>query len=180
MRPTSQSASGPDGQSSHTCLEVSKQLCWGPGERSVLGVLPDLELSLPEGGQVRERTDVTMALPKAMLAPVRQSSIQSHNLTPSSPCSASQIRPWKSGSMWSSQPVAYSPPYTPSKATSHLQFRILGHLFRVNTRMLLFISFLLKQIKIILSDSNIHARSQEAGLKHVCTSGIKQSHMWPL
>lgn len=152
----------------------------GPGERSVLGVLPDLELSLPEGGQARERTDVTMALPKAMLAPVRQSSNQSHNLTPSSPCSASQIRPWKSGSMWSSQPVAYSPPYTPSKATSHLQFRILGHLFRVNTRMLLFISFLLEQIKIILSDSNIHASSQEAGLKHVCTSGPKQSHMWPL
>lgn len=114
MRPTSQSASGPDGQTSHTCLEVSKQLCWGPGERSVLGVLPDLELSLPEGGQARERTDVTMALPKAMLAPVRQSSIQSHNLTPSSPCSASQIRPWKSGSMWSSQPACclLTPIYT--------------------------------------------------------------------
>lgn len=83
-RPTSQSASGPDGQTSHTCLEVSKQLCWGPGERSVLGALPDLELSLPEGGQARERTDVTRALPKAMLAPERQSSNQRHNLTPSS------------------------------------------------------------------------------------------------
>lgn len=169
MRPTSQSASGPDGQTSHTCLEVSKQLCWGPGERSVLGVLPDLELNLPEGGQARERTDVTMALPKATLAPVRQSSNQSHSLIPSSPCSVSQIRPWRSGSMWSSKPVAYSAPQTPSEAASHLQFRILGHLFRVNTRMLLFISFLLEQIKIILSDSNIHSSSQEAGLKHVCT-----------
>lgn len=110
MRPTSQSASGPDGQTSRTCLEVSKQLCWGPGERSVLGVLPDLELSLPEGGQARGRTDVTTALPKAMLAPVRPSSNQSRNSTPSSPRSASQIRAWKSGSMWGSQPAAYSTP----------------------------------------------------------------------
>lgn len=140
-RPIAQSASGPDGQTSHTCLKVSKQLCWGPGERSVLGVLPDVELSLPEGGQATGRTDVTVALPKAMLAPVRPSSNQSHNSTPSSPRSASQIRAWKSGSKWGLQPVAYSPPPTPSMATSHLQFRISGHPFRISTRMLLPIPF---------------------------------------
>lgn len=53
MRPSAQSASDPDGQTSRTCLEVSKRLCWGPGERTVLGVLPDLELSLREGSQAR-------------------------------------------------------------------------------------------------------------------------------
>lgn len=46
-------ASGSDGQTSHTCLEVSGEPCWGPGERSVLGVLPGLEMRLPKGGQDR-------------------------------------------------------------------------------------------------------------------------------
>lgn len=69
-RPPGRGASGSAGQSSHICLEVSEEPCWGPGEISVLGVLPGLEMRLPEGGQDRGRTDVSKALPEAMLAPV--------------------------------------------------------------------------------------------------------------
>lgn len=102
------------------CLEVREEPCWGPGERSILGVLPGLEMRLPEGGQDRGRTDVSKALPEATLAPVNQFSNQSHNSIPSSECSGSQIRPWKSGSMWTPRrgrflrPLIQPPPPAPN------------------------------------------------------------------
>lgn len=98
--PPHRGATGSDSQTIHTCLEVSEEPCWGPGEISVLGILPGLEMRLPEGGQDRERTDVSKAPPEAMLALVSQSSNQSHNSIPSSEHSGSQIRPWKSDSVW--------------------------------------------------------------------------------
>lgn len=111
-------------------------------------------------------------LAKAALAPVNQPSNQSHSSIPSSERSASQIRPWKSDSMWTFQLTRLFNP--------HLQPRITGRPFRVNTRMLLYIFFSLEHIKITLPDPNIRVSSQEAGLKHVYMSGPKQSHMWLL
>lgn len=156
--PPHRGASGSDGQTSHTCLEVSEELCWGPGEISVLGVLPGLAMRLPEGGQDRGRTDVAQALPKAVLALVNQSSNQSHNSIPSSERSGSQIRPWKSDSMWTIQLGRLFNPHP------HLQPRIAGRPFRVNTTRLLFIFSSLEHIKITLPDPNIHVSTQKLGL----------------
>lgn len=64
--------------------------------------------------------------------------------------------------------------------TPNLQPRITGQPFHANTRRLLFTFFSLEHTEITLPDPNIHVNSQEAGLKHVCTSGPKQSHMWLL
>lgn len=48
-RPHCRGASDSNGQTSRTCLEVSEEPCWGPGERSVLGVLPGLEMRSGQG-----------------------------------------------------------------------------------------------------------------------------------
>ena len=96
-----------------------KSFAGGPGEISVLGVLPGLEMRLPEGGQERGRTDLSKALPEATLAPVNQSSNQSHNSSPSSERSSSQIRPWKSDSMWTFQLDHLLNPPLPPPAQNH-------------------------------------------------------------
>lgn len=107
---------------------------------------------------------------------VNQSSKQSHNSFPSSERSSSQIRPCKSDSTWTFHVGRLLSP----RPHPHLQPRIAGQPFRVSTTVLLFIFFSLEHIKITLPDPNSHVSSQEAGLKHVCTSGPKQSHMWLL
>lgn len=80
--PPHRGATGLDSQTIRTCLEVSEEPCWGPGEISVLGILPGLEMRLPEEGQDRGRTDVSKAPPEAMQALVSQFSNQSHNSIP--------------------------------------------------------------------------------------------------
>lgn len=87
---------------------------------------------------------MSKAPPGAVLAPVHQSPNQSHNSIPSSERSGSQIRPWKSGSMWIFRPGLLLNPHP----FPHLEPRITGQPFRVNTRMLLFIFFPLEHTKI--------------------------------
>ena len=104
---TLQGASGSAGQTSHTCLEASEEPSWGPGGRSVLGVLPGLEEGLPARGQDRQmcprpcqRPGWPQLINPASPRPSPQPANQSHNSIPSSKCSGSQIRPWKSDSTW--------------------------------------------------------------------------------
>ena len=154
----------------------SEEPCWGPGERSVLGVLPALEMRLPEGGQDRGRTDVSKPLPEATLAPVNPFSNQSRNSIPSSGVPVPRLDHGKVVPCGLFSSAASSVP----APAPHLQPRIAGRPFRVNTRMLPFIVFSLEPIKITLPDPSIRVSSQEAGLKRVCTSGPKQSHVWLL
>ena len=160
-------------------MEASEEPCWGPGGRSVLGVLPGLEEGLLARGQDRQMC------PWPCQRPGWPPHINPTPPTPNPPTRAITLFQAQSvpvprldhGKVIPRGLFTWSFYTTP---TPHLQPRISGRLFRVNTRMLLFIFFSLELTKITLPDPNIHVSSQEAGLKHVCTSGTKQSHMWLL